>query len=212
MSILWYRVELGVIFKVMPKGFTLVEFLVVLGVLAIAVGSALLVLTSVLRGTNQANITTEVKQNGQIVLDTLDSQIRNAIGAECKNSSGVPVTCSSVSASKKYIKLIGQGIDPLHIKCFWDEVPKTQNGWIGTVTSTSENPNESDYSRVTNTDKISGVDIGNCNFSVQEATVGTLSPAIVSISFLVEQGVEAPSRQDFVTSVKFQTTISLRRY
>lgn len=185
--------------KLMPKGFTLIEFLVVLGVLAIAVGSALLVLASVLRGTNQSNVTSEVKQNGQAVLDTLDAQIRNA-------------TSATSDGSGKYVKLIRPNADPLHIKCFYDTSPKSQNGWIGTVVSTSVNPPELNYTPVTNTHLVSGVDINSCSLSVAAASSGTASPPIVSFSFVANQGINAPSRQDFFANVKFQTTISLRKY
>src|SRR3990167_9169606 len=87
-------------------GFTLLEFLVVIGLLSITIGSILLFLTSVLKGTNQANITSEVKQNGQVVLDTLESQIRNATDADCMLESGND--CLDV-------KLIRVNTDPLRI-------------------------------------------------------------------------------------------------
>src|SRR3990167_10128021 len=63
-------------------GFTLIEFLVVLGILAITVSATLLFLTSVLRGSNKANIIAEVKQNGQVVLESLERQIRNGVDAQ----------------------------------------------------------------------------------------------------------------------------------
>src|SRR3989304_9968988 len=106
------------------KGFTLIELLVVLGILAAAVGATLIFLTNVLKGTNQANVTAEVKQNGQAVLDSLEKQIRGAI-----NASG--------GDSGKYINLTRDGLEPFHIKCFLDGLPpKSANGWIGTVVST----------------------------------------------------------------------------
>ena len=176
-------------------GFTLVEFLIVLGILALVVGSSLLFLTSVFKGSNQANVTTEAKQNGQVVLDLLEKQIRNAIFAQ--------------SPSAGYIKLTGSSEDPLHIKCF----PSTAstNGWIGMVASGADSPFDSSFVPLTNKDDtISGVDIQNCDFRVIEATPSL--PAIVSISFGVNQGIAAPSRQDFLANVAFQTTISLRKY
>lgn len=180
--------------------FTLIEFLVVLGILAVAVGSALLVLSSVLRGTNQSNVTAEVKQNGQSVLDNLDSQIRNATEATDDDSG-------------KYIRLVRPNADPLSIKCFYDSEPKSQNGWIGTAITDVLAPADSSYTPLTNkNDLVSGVDINNCNFEVAASSLGGASPAIVSISFEVSQARGAPSRQDFVASVKFQTTISLRKY
>ncbi|MEX2028333.1 MAG: prepilin-type N-terminal cleavage/methylation domain-containing protein, partial [Candidatus Curtissbacteria bacterium] len=62
-------------------GFTLLELLVALGLLTVTVGSALVFLTSVLRGSNQSAIVTEVKQNGQSVLDSLERQMRDATEA-----------------------------------------------------------------------------------------------------------------------------------
>src|SRR4030042_5951727 len=108
----------------LKKGFTLLEFLVVLGILSITVGSTLLFLTSVLRGSNQANVTAEVKQNGQIVLNSLEKQIRNAIDAE---QVGDPALNT--------IKLIRQDDIPLYVTCLG--FSPSQNGSIGTKASES---------------------------------------------------------------------------
>ena len=105
------------------QGFTLIEFLVVLGVLATAIGSALLVLTSVLRGTNQANVTAEVKQNGQAVFDTLESQIRNA--RDAKDLTPLPP-----GASDGVILTLADGTS-LAIACF--PAGANSNGWIGQI-------------------------------------------------------------------------------
>lgn len=173
----------------------MIEFLVVLGVLAITVGSALLVLTSVLRGTNQANVTAEVKQNGQAVLDTLESQIRNAKDAEDLDplpagaSDGVSLTLADGTL--------------FTIVCF--PAGANSNGWIATSTGAA-------YSSMTNQDLIAGVDVVDCNLRVVSASVGGTNSAIVSVSFVMSQGKDAPSRQDFKADVKFETTISLRNY
>lgn len=190
-------------------GFTLIEFLVVLGVLGLAIGSALILLTSVLRGTNQANITAEVKQNGQAVLDTLDSQIRNgrdviAISPPAGASSAIQVTL----ADGTY----------LYLACF-GTAGTTSNGWIGRYISPSNSiPSPGSYASLTNKDSIFGVDIvcespcpSACTFGVP-APVSTLNPPLVNIVFSASQGVSAPSRQDFRANVRFETTISLRRY
>lgn len=178
-------------------GFTLIEFLIVLGVLAVAIGSSLLVLTSVLRGSNQANITSEVKQNGQATLDSIEGQIRNANDARdllplpAGASDGVALTLSDGTSAS--------------IACF--PAGANTNGSIkllsGIVTS---------YTSLTNQDTVSGVDVTDCSFSVISATTGAQSPAIVKVSFVANQGIAAPSRQDFKANVKFETTISLRRY
>lgn len=177
------------------EGFTLIEFLIVLGVLATAVASALLVLTSVLRGTNQANITAEVKQNGQVVLDTLEPQIRNA--RDAKDLSPLPP-----GANDGVSLTLGDGTS-LNIACF--PAGANTNGYIGTSTAAS-------YTSVTNQDLTSGVDVTDCNLRVIPASVGAVNSAFVSVSFVMNQGKNAPSRQDFKANVKFETTISLRRY
>lgn len=192
-------------------GFTLVEFLVVLGILAVVIGSSLLFLTTMLRGSNQSNITAEVKQNGQAALEGLDGQIRNGrdvralVGSEIPSGSSNAISVNLVNG--KY----------LHVACF-NTVDTTSNGWIGTaetldaIAPTGQTP----YIPLTNKDILSGVDIvcgsAGTTFQVTSATTGALSPAIVSITFLVNQAVGAPSRQDFKANVEFRTTISLRRY
>ena len=193
-------------------GYTLIEFLVVLGILLLAGGSALLFLNSVLHGSNQANVVSEVKQNGQVVLDSLERQIRNARDVACVSSGGNIVTCDPAT-QYKHIKLTRTGNAPLFIKCFLDTEGggKTENGWIGSAESTNV-PTDSSFTPITNQDKISGTDIVNCDFRVSIASSGTSGPAVISISFRVNQGINAPSRAEFAANAQFQTTISLRRY
>lgn len=194
-------------------GFTLIELLVVLGILTATVGATLLFLTSVLRGTNQANVTAEVKQNGQVVLDSLEKQIRGALDTRLLSGADIPTGSSNAmavtSATGGY----------LYVACF-NSVTGSANGWIGTVsTSAATAPSTGLYQPLTNQDKIAGVDVvcdnpcpPTCTFSVIAASEGTLSPPIVKVSFTVNQGVKAPSRQDFLANAKFGTTISLRKY
>lgn len=190
------------------KGFTLIEFLVVVGILTTVVGSTLLFLTSILRGSNQTNITNEVKQNGQVVFDSLDKQIRNGRNAV----SIVPPTGSSSA-----IMLTLSDDSFLFLACF-DTVPNTSNGWIGSVSSlTSSAPVPASYVPLTNQDKISGVDIKcdsspGATFSAIPASAGSATPSIVKMGFGASQAVLAPSRSDFQANIRFDTTISLRQY
>lgn len=190
--------------KQFNNGFTLVELLVVMGILAIAVGSSLLFLTSVIKGTNQANVTAEVKQTGQSVLDSLERQIRNAIDAQV------------VIPGENYLKIIRSGQNPLYIQCF-ASLANARNGWIGTrVMAEPAIPSgPSDFTSLTNdSDLVSGVDIvcATSPPAFDVITASSTAPPIVSISFSVSQAINAPSRQDFVANAQFQTTISLRQY
>lgn len=188
------------------RGFTLIELLVGLGLLAVTVGSALLFLTSVFRGSNQAAIVTEVKQNGQSVLDSLERQIRDASAARQMLVSELP------QGATNGVVLTLANARTLYAACF-ASAPNA-NGWIGLANmQTGVTPSLSDYKSLTNNvNVIEGVDISFCSFSAVLASTGSSSPAIVSLNFTINQGVSAPSRRDFLSNAQFQTTISLRKY
>lgn len=193
-------------FQILKRGFTLVELLVGLGLLALTTGSALLFLTSVFRGSNQAAVITEVKQNGQSVLDSLERQIRDASDARQMQGSELPL--GGVNGAV----LTLSSARTLYAVCF--ATTPAANGWIGLANmQTGAVPSLSDYKSLTNNSNlIEGVDISVCSFSVVMASTGSSSPAIVSLNFIINQGISAPSRRDFLSNAQFQTTISLRRY
>lgn len=186
-------------------GFTLIEFLVVLALLTISVGSSLLFLTNLIKGSNKANIVAETRQNGQTVMGSLERMIRNASLAE------------NVLGQTNYLKLT---IDEagnrsyLFIKgCVVNNGTYGPNSWIGVgQNATGAPPADTSLIPVTNTDPISGVDISGCDFNVVSASEGSNSPALVNIRFFVSQGAVAPSRQDYLAKLEFKTTISLRKY
>lgn len=180
------------------SGFTLIELLVVIGILSIAVSSILVFLNTTIKGVNQANVSAEVKQNGQMILDSLERQIRGAIDAEDLE----------LSSDHRHLKLYRGGKIPLHVLCV---PPGSANGWIGTIFSTNDSESPNNYVSVTNKNTISGVSISACEFRVYQSA-GEAAPPIVSVSFDVEQGINAPQREDFKAKSKFQTTISLRGY
>lgn len=72
----------------MKRGFTLVEILVVIAVLAIAGLLVLYIFTNSLRASNKAQILSSIKKNGQAVLETMDKSIRNAKNVVCISNSG----------------------------------------------------------------------------------------------------------------------------
>lgn len=179
------------------KAFTLIEFLVVLALLSLTIGSALLFLTNLVKGANQANIVAETKQNGQVVLDSLEKMVRNASGAE--------------QLATNHIKLDIGGNQFLHIKgCII--ATSGENQWIGVYQSAVDPTGDGQFNSITNRDPISGVDVETCTFEVITASQGDVSPAIVNLRFIAHQGIQAPSRRDYQANVEFKTTISLRNY
>jgi len=187
-------------FQIHKSGFTLIEFLVVLGLLVMTVGSTLLFLTSILKGSNKASVTAEAKQNGQLVLESLEKQIRSATFVE-------------ISPDKSRISLtLPDSVNKLHIICLPGS--PTSNGKIsvneGAVVP--DTPGSPFWDAITNTDSIAGVDVAGCGFELLGSSEGGVSPSVVSVKFTVNQGKLAPSRKDFVANVQLQTTISLRQY
>ena len=138
-------------------GFTLVEFVVVIGILGFTVGATMLFLNSVLKGANQTNVTQEVKQNGQIVLDSLDRQIRGAVDAVGLDT----------PPDFQIIKLSRLSEDPLYIKCFVDGASGVRNNRVASaVFSGAGIPADSVFTSISNGDTVRGVNITNCRFNV----------------------------------------------
>lgn len=196
----WKKQFNNLTIKQLNNGFTLVELLVVMGLLGVITGASLLFLTNILKGSNQARIVSEVKQNGQTVLDSIDRQIRNA-----QEVDNIAPPLGSTSA----IELVLSGGN-LYLACF-DSVagPPAENGWIG-IANLPGGP----YVSLTNRDAVSGINV-ECapspTFNVS-GTPGDSYPQVVQVDFNVKQGVEAPGRVDFNASSQFKTTISLRKY
>jgi len=201
----------------MKRGFTLVEFLIVIGILSLSIGSILLILTTVVKGVNQTNISAEVKQNGQNVLDTLSGLIRNSTDVYQLN--GQPIFGQGVDKpiwSESAIWVWTSTGEKLTIACV-ENIGVTDNGKIvvhsAAASSTVPGGLLADFKPLSNTDIKSGVDI-DCGTSAEDDgfVVSNLqsSAKTVLIDFTAKQGVGAPSRVDFNASAQFKTAISLR--
>lgn len=70
----------------MKKGFTLVEILVVIAVVSVVGVIITTIFTRSLRGSNKAQIISQIKQNSQIVLENMDKTIRNADNLVCASN------------------------------------------------------------------------------------------------------------------------------
>src|SRR3989344_943893 len=181
-------------------GYTLIELLVVLGVLTITVGALTMFLTSVFRGTNKANAAAEVKQNGQVILDSLERHIRGAVDVTNK--------------AENYIMLTRSFGDPLHIKC--QGATETYKSRIAVAEDSDPGTTFSDiapeWRSISNDDLDNGVSINPCAIFVAHASVSTSGlpvPAVVSIGFTAQKDSD---RAEFTGRADFRTTISLRQY
>jgi len=185
--------------------FTMVELLVVLGVLTMAVGAIAIFLTSVLRGTQKANAINEVKQNSQIIVESLERQIRGSVDA------------TNIGTGYETVKLVGNTEESTYIKCL-DGETGIKNSRIGiaiisdSLVNPEIGPDDNLYVSITNDTLMEGVEVENCLLTVFSAvgTVdGTFVPAIVSLEMDVLKRAE---RVEYSAKTRVQTTISLRRY
>lgn len=182
----------------MQKGFTLIELLIVLVVLSILGLVAVQLFSSVLKGTNKASVISEVKQNGQFLSDTLERHIRQGVDVTLTNPETLTLNT-----------LTGQEVIVYTPSCSACN-PKT-NGQMSL-----------NGQSITNTDSVAGVDVTqtcadppacttfNPIFTVLTSAVN--SPKVVQVDITLNQGISAPSRQEFRANVRLLNTYSLRTY
>jgi prepilin-type N-terminal cleavage/methylation domain-containing protein len=176
--------------------FTLIELLVVIVVLGIlgVVGTDLF--SSVIKGTNKANVIAEVKQNGQLAMDIIERNIREATTAENPPNplpppdyltTGLILTTPSGTVTFGFIP-----------EC----TDKSCNGRI-TMNTTP----------ITSTDTRTGVSIASVSYNISSPPSSSpSSPAVVKVTMTVNQAAQASTRNDFTADVTLTTTVSLRTY
>ncbi len=167
------------------RGFTLIELLVVMSIMTVIGVIGLGIFSSVLRGSNKANVINEVKENGQQTLDVMERYIRNAQTVNVPNAQELDITVSS---------------QPIVFKC---DLGATPNGKI------TLQINNGPVSDLTNIQAKSGVDVNSCTFT---QTGGGTAPKVIKIDLLLDQGAQASTRKEFQANVKLSTTVSLRTY
>ena len=197
------------------NGFTLFELLVVVAVMIVIglVGSDILI--NVVKGSNKVEIINKVKQNGSSVLDQMERKIRSAtVVYSSVNGNGTGVVVDAINNGQCLTQIITKSAGPPDVYTkFFLVAEGAQNGYIATAQAATlaSLPVSAALSQsITNTDGVSGVSLasGACF----DTTYSAGYPLVVTISFTLQQAKNAPSRQDFVATVPFKTTISLRTY
>lgn len=171
------------------KGYTLMEIMVVITVMAtiVAIGSSIFL--SILRGSTKAKSISMVKQNGVWALSTMERMIRNARQVE-ENSGGQ--VCNT---GMNKINILSP--DQMETEFACEE--------IGTTDSRIASNSAIRNTRLTNNE----VKVTSCQFNC-EFGEGT-RPDSVTILFTLTQNLMTSKPEEQV-SVDFQTTVSLRNY
>ncbi len=168
--------------KITKKGFTLIETLVVLSVIGLISAMGINFLSTITKGSTKTNITTEIKQNGNYVLDVMSYYIRNSTNI---------ISCSGSSISLRQ----------------WDGTIVNFTLLDRDDTNKINARIASNAGELTNGDKDSGINVTNLLFVCTSTTQPT-----VKISFTMTQSYWLPDRPEFKTSVPFETTLALRSY
>lgn len=192
-------------------GFSLIEVLVVVSVLAVLSVMMVDLLSRTLQGSNKTQLLGDIKQNGQTALNTMDTTIQYSdqvfcVGTLTSSNDTIIMVKSGVYTRLRFYKFSGV----------------TSNGYIGqytvpqskvsdptTLNSTlCSDPDTTGEVKLTSDDLNSGVSLQSGSFSY------TPNPAykdVVGISFSLGPSVKAPPSFDNQSSaVSFSTTVEVR--
>lgn len=192
------------------KGFTLVELLVVIAILAIAGGLVVAIFTSSLRGSNKSQIVSNIKQNGQSVLENMDKTIRNADAVVCLSSSGSTLVIVQNGAFTRYRFTVPTSMangfieqdNPLQ------PTPPALEADITLFTDNVCSDPVPGANILTDTDPQTGVSAENGLFTRSKQAGSKDS---VTIKFDLSPGISAPQAvAGQIDPVVFQTTVQLR--
>lgn len=166
-------------------GFTLLEILVVMAILGILIGVASSVFISVLRSQNKTQVINEVRQNADLVINLIERDVRDASNLSPPSGNTLTITRDSGDI-------------------IWTCVPEGANNNGHFTRDIGSGPET-----VTNDDTLRGVSV-DCTGGVFDVTGST--SFIVRVRFSMNQGVDAPTRNDFNINLPFETTVGTRSF
>ena len=166
------------------RGFTLLELLVVIGVITIVGVIAADIFVNVTRSYNKAEIIARVQRSGNATLSQMTGEIRNSrrVVSPAPGSSDSSLMIEDSSGNQ--------------VEFSFTPPDETNNGF---VSRNGAAISDSDFS--------TGVNVTSLVFTVLDT-----DPTVVGISIALEQPLGAGGRIDFQADVTLQTSVSLRTY
>ena len=162
-----------------PRGFTLIEMLVVIAIITIIGTMATQIILSLIRSNNKTSIQNEVKQNGSFVIDRLERDIRG--------SSDV------TSPDSEHLNL--QQADGSEISYVCIQGSSSSNG---DITRGGQS--------LLNTEAVTGVRVNNCSFGLQNTAPVLVTIAFTLIQpYQSPNRSDLTITQNFRTSVSLRT-------
>lgn len=194
----------------MSRGFTLVEILVTMAIVAILGTMLVAIFSSTLRGSNKSQILAVIKQNGQAVLDNMDKTVRDADNIVCLSANGdtLVVVQKGIYTRYKFVAPSTTANGLLQQDAPVQPTPPASPIPISSfVASACTDPLVSPVT-LTDTNTSSGVSVSSGLF-LRSRQSGFKDS--VTISFTLDNGINAPEViAGQIDPVEFKTTIGLR--
>jgi prepilin-type N-terminal cleavage/methylation domain-containing protein len=178
------------------KGYTLVEMLSVILVFSVIGGIISVIFASSLRGTNKANITNEVRQNGNYALIQISKTITYAKGFNGISENGVDYI------SDCYVAPISP--TPVPPEYHYLKVSDFNGGIILFTCNQSSSEIASNGASLINTEIVK---VDACKFSCNQPSIA--EPPTIGISFILSQKNESNFFEN-KASIPFETTVAIR--
>lgn len=213
--------------KKIAGGFTLVEILVVIAIVAIVGTILVTIFANTLRGSTKSQILAVIKQNGQAVLDDIDKTVRGADSLLCDPGSSKTTVVEKNGVYTRYrILLQDDTVGPSSCigtgknGCVIEDHPTRQRDETGvletesafkTTVCTDLDPMPRAGLQVdilTDTSEQSGVSVEDGSFNVSKPS-GYKAELSLNLKLKAGAGVP-PSVADQIDPVVFQTTVQLR--
>jgi prepilin-type N-terminal cleavage/methylation domain-containing protein len=188
------------------KGFTLVELLVVTAVMGVLGVLSANLISSILRSQNKTTIINEARQNGNLVIDKFERDVKqSAEVCPVDPMTSLPVCNIIASTSSTSVALTAYNGDTI----VWDcQATSFKRGQGLDYAAASKPANMMD---VTNSDAVNGVAVASCSFTVLPKA-GSNIPQIVTLNFFLTQGSGAPGKAEFRINEQFEVTVGTRAY
>lgn len=178
------------------SGFTLVELLIVIFVMALIASVSGDVVISTLRSSNKANIINEINQNANFVLSTVESVARNG-------------KCAYLETGN--LKIIDQ-YNQTNVFSFGNGAAC---GGAGSASCVLKSVNGATASSLTNINPQTGVFVvtsaSSFNVLPTGSTCSTKNP-IINVTLTLQQAPNAPTRADYRSATTFTKSIEIRNY
>lgn len=199
------------------NGFTLAEILVVIAIVAIAGVMLVAIFTNTLRGSNKSQILASIKQNGQIVLDSMDRIIRDADNVVCISNDKNTLVVIKNGAYTRFRLFPATAADNGSIQQDFPIQPEEDaksviTVFLATVCTDPMGTDSPPPQILTDTNPQSGVSVQNISpdglFAINKRAGAKDS---VTIKFKLGSAVGLPAAiSSQIDPVEFQTTIELR--